>query len=70
MTVMRDNSATTDDTDHVTTLVALDGVDPESLSPRQVTILRDAIFDVVDDLESVDHEYLDVVVKDEDGVRL
>jgi len=67
---MRDNSSTTDDTDHVTTLVALDGVDPESLSPRQVTILRDAIFDVVDDLESVDHDYLDVVVKDEDGVRL
>ena len=60
----------TDDVEHVTTLVALDGVDPESLDPADVKVLRDRIFETVESLDTIEHDYLDVVVKDENGVRL
>jgi hypothetical protein len=64
------NSGSDDGIDHVTTLVALDGVDPESLDPEAVKVLRDHIYATVEDLDTVEHDYLDVVVKDENGVRL
>jgi len=68
---MGDSSSTTDsDIDYVTTLVALDGVDPESLSRQQLEVLREEIFDLVNDLDEIHHEYLDVLVLDEDENRV